>query len=616
MKLLLANPVGLWALLAIPAILLIHFLQERSRRVRVSTLFLLERVKPESVGGARFERLRNSVPLWMQLLAAALIAWMLAEPRWIREDSRQTVVVVLDSSVSMSAFKKETQALLEKKLRTWSHSAAHTEWHLLESDARKPTLYAGEDLPLLIQSFEKWEPLMGTHRPDDVLLTARGLVKENGIVIFLTDRKTEVPSDVALLSAGEDIGNVGFAGVEVNLADETGKAATGMKWSVLVKNHGTEPVSRAWHMELPASPDITPPASSLQIAAGQTVALKGELPPDVERAVLVLEGDGFTADDRMPLQKPLPRMAVVEIHVGGAPGEALQKMLGASQHVTLRRPAGAAADAKLGAADLSVSELGTPTNGNAIHVVVGSGEEAALDPTWTVAENHTLTRDLNWMGLLTPRPLELTLTENDEPLLWKGDHLLALLRHERTEDGRPFRRLLLGWDLAQSNAARHPAILVMLHRFVESVRETKSEAWADNFETGQAVEVSGPASRFNGATQPAKASLTLRTQGHEDMPFTGRVPERPGHFEVVEGQTSVLRGAAHFADTREADFREAAPVDTVEQRRWEAALKQTEADPWMPLWMLILTGCLVTAWTWGQRGARPASTATASPTAH
>lgn len=614
MKLLLANPAGLWALLAIPAILLIHFLQERSRRVRVSTLFLLERVKPESVGGARFERLRNSVPLWMQLLAATLIAWILAEPRWIREDSRQTVVVVLDSSVSMSAFKKETRALLEKKLRVWSHSAAHTEWHLLESDVRKPTLYTGAELSLLLDAFGKWEPLMGTHRPDDVLLTARGLVKENGIVIFVTDRKADVPSDVALLSAGEDIDNVGFAGVEVTLSNEASGAAAGMKWLALVKNHGEEPASRSWRMELPASAGITPPASSIQIAPGQTVALNGELPPDVERAVLVLDGDRFSPDDRMPLQKPLARVAVAEIRVGGDAGEALRKMIGASQHVTLRQPAGAAVDAKLGEADLSVSELGTPTNGNAIQFVVGTGEGSPLDPTWTVAENHLLTRDLNWMGLLTPRPIELTLTENDEPLLWKGDRLLALLRHERTGDGRPFSRLLLGWDLAQSNAARHPAMLVMLHRFIETVREGKGDAWADNFETGQAVEVSGFTLRVGGVSQPVKTKVLLRTDGGEDTSFTGRVPERPGYFEVMEGDKPILRGAAHFADTREADFREAAPVDTVEQRRWEAALKQTEADPWMPLWMLLLMGCLVTAWAWGQRGRLPA--ATASSPAH
>ncbi|MFZ4766159.1 MAG: BatA domain-containing protein, partial [Roseimicrobium sp.] len=172
MNFLFANPSGLWALLAVPAILLIHFLQERSRQVRVSTLFLLERVKPESVGGARFERLRNSVPLWMQLLAALLLSWLLAEPRWVRQDSRQTVVVVLDSSISMAAFKEPTRALLGEKLRAWSHTAAATEWHLLESDTRQATLYAGSELALLLDAFEKWQPLQSTHRPDEALITA------------------------------------------------------------------------------------------------------------------------------------------------------------------------------------------------------------------------------------------------------------------------------------------------------------------------------------------------------------------------------------------------------------------------------------------------------------
>lgn len=596
MRLLLSNPAGLWALLAIPAILLIHFLQERSRRVRVSTLFLLERVKPESVGGARFERLRNSVPLWMQLLAALLLAWMLAEPRWIREDSRQTVVVVLDSSVSMNAFLPETKKLLEKKLAAWSRSAAHTEWHLLESDTRKPTLYAGTELPLLLDAFEKWEPLLGTHRPDDVLLTARGLVKDNGIVILVTDRKTEVPSDVALLSAGEDIGNAGFAGVEVKLTDEAKPATSGMKWRALVKNHGTQPALRKWWVEIAGTANAEQRTSNIELAAGQTVALSGELPPDVERATLVIEGDRFTHDDRLPLQKPLPRVATVDLRIGGALGEALRRMTSASPHVTLLQQPGTVAD-------LSIAELGTPVEGNAIQLAVNPGEAATLDPTWTVAENHPLTRDLNWMGLLTPRPLELTLTESDEPLLWKGDRLLALLRHERGADGRPFRRLLLGWDLSQSNAARHPAVLVMLHRFLETVREAKREPWADNFETGQAVEVSSFKFQVSSQPQPELNKLTLRADGHDVVGYTGRVPEHAGFFEVMESGRPVLRGATHFADTREADFRDAAPQDTVEQRRWEAALKQTEADPWMPLWMLLTVACLITAWAW-RSGAR------------
>ena len=32
--------------------------------------------------------------------------------------------------------------------------------------------------------------------------------------------------------------------------------------------------------------------------------------------------------------------------------------------------------------------------------------------------------------------------------------------------------------------------------------------------------------------------------------------------------------------------------------RWEAALRQSEADPWTRLWMLALLACLLGAWGW------------------
>jgi hypothetical protein len=217
------------------------------------------------------------------------------------------------------------------------------------------------------------------------------------------------------------------------------------------------------------------------------------------------------------------------------------------------------------------------------------------------------------MGLLTPRPLELTLMDNDEALLWKGERLLALVRHESMADGTPSQRLLLGWDLSQSNAARHPAVLVMLHRFIETVRADKRDAWADNFEAGQAVELGGSRRNPSSAQSRVPARLELRAEGTEAVPFDGRVPERAEFFEVAANGTPLLRGAAHFADAREADFRDAAPVDTVDLRRWEAALKQTEADPWMPLWMLLLLGCLITAWGWRGGRHRPHENAESLP---
>src|ERR1043166_9797967 len=111
-----ANPWGLPALVGVPVILAIHFLQRESRRVVVSTLFLLEQMTPVSARGRRIERLRNSVPLWLQIFAVMLIAWLLAEPRWLRRDSAQSIVIVLDSSVSMSVFRDAMNKTLEARL--------------------------------------------------------------------------------------------------------------------------------------------------------------------------------------------------------------------------------------------------------------------------------------------------------------------------------------------------------------------------------------------------------------------------------------------------------------------------------------------------------------------
>lgn len=209
-----SNPSALYALLAIPVILLIHFLQERSRRVRVSTLFLLEHAAPISIGGARLERLRNSLPLWLQILAALIVTWLLAEPRWTRQDSRQSIAIVLDTSISMSAFQEELEPTLSKALAPWSRAAAKTDWILTQSDTRLPTLYKGTDLSALLTSLKTFSPTQGTHDPTNALLIARSLVKATGTVLFITDhRPPSLPSETGLITLGTPFPNIGFAGL-------------------------------------------------------------------------------------------------------------------------------------------------------------------------------------------------------------------------------------------------------------------------------------------------------------------------------------------------------------------------------------------------------------------
>src|ERR1044072_7329739 len=85
-----ANPLGLWALLGLPVILAVHFLQQRARVARTSTWFLIEKVAPDRARGRSRDRLRSSRTLWLQLLAIVLAAWVLGEPRWVRTQSAQT----------------------------------------------------------------------------------------------------------------------------------------------------------------------------------------------------------------------------------------------------------------------------------------------------------------------------------------------------------------------------------------------------------------------------------------------------------------------------------------------------------------------------------------------
>src|SRR4051794_33426660 len=139
----LANPFGLLGLLAIPAIIVIHMLREKSRRMRVSTLFLLDPLAPRTPHGRAIHFLQNSIPLWLQLLSALLATWLLADPRWVRANSFQSVAVILDASASMSVCRERVMAELPQALREVSRLAAHTDWTIGTSNAPGAPLYHG-----------------------------------------------------------------------------------------------------------------------------------------------------------------------------------------------------------------------------------------------------------------------------------------------------------------------------------------------------------------------------------------------------------------------------------------------------------------------------------------
>jgi len=626
----LANPWGLVALAAVPLLIAIHSLRQRSRRVVTSTLFLLEHAGPLPTGGIRLERFRQALPFWMQLLASLALTWLLVEPRFIRADSRQTVAVVLDSSASMAAFRGPTIAALERTLERLGAVAGHTDWHLLETGPRRPPLHAGDTLAGLLGALPQWQPTLGTHDFTAAIAVAQALAPaDRGAVILVTDRDIAVPPGVARLSVGTPIDNTGFVGADVSADAAAPNASSGgpsTRWRAIVANRGQLPSRRKLTIltglaaGLPTAP--TPAPLDIDLAPGETKTLNGAWPAGAERVLLELTSDRFSLDDSIAVVRPVPRTVRVAIRAGTPGGELLGRMLAAATDVEI------VADAD--SADLVVEPYGTEGTGASVQVSAAapdtnadSAEEAGdagqeeadkasppprpmrLDPAPLSVEDHPLIRDLAWIGFLSGPAGPIEPADGDEPLVWKGARPLVLLRKRIAERGTVGELLLINADLEASTASRTPALVVLLERFVERVRGRIERPWAGTFQAEEEIPMPALAATLVVEPRASPDAEGGETPRPRSQPFRGRAPADAGFFTVAApaGEAStpaLLQGATQQADPRESDFRTAGPADTVDEVRLELARRQSVADPFLPGWLALVAAALLVAWGWKQ----------------
>jgi Aerotolerance regulator N-terminal len=576
----LANPLGLLALLGIPAVLAIHFLQRKAVELPVSTLFLLERTQRDAASGRRLERIIPSVPLWMQLLAVMLLAWFLAEPRFQKFGSVQRIAVVLDSSASMAVFKNEAIARLIAELPAFQGPASTVQLTVMESAASRPRLYAGSSVGELKAVLEKWRPLDGLTDPTQALRLARSLVSREGTVIYLTDTPaTSLPFEAKLISVGDAIENVGFTGI--TFATEEGT----LVWRALVRNYGKAAVDRTWSIQT-ATGDTEP--HPLHLAAGALVTLQSAFPTAAKNVRLVLSPDRFPLDDIFPLVAPVPKTLTLFSATSPAFTDLTTKLLCA---LDAAMPTNDAASA-----DLSISSYDPldplPPQGNSIIFVEDSTHTGAYLKGGILAEANPLTDSLNWQSLLVRETLELDRLPSDTVVLWQEKRPLIFLREKPASGTQPAtRQLCFNFDLRLSNAGNQPAFIVLLHRFAESIREAKVAPTAANLETGQPIHVT--------AAPHLALQITTTDLAGNALPSptsTSQAPATPGFLTIRQGDTTLLEAAVHFADTREADFRACAKSDTIVDTNPSAIEHHTRADPLWRMWLLLLIAALLVSW--------------------
>jgi len=133
-----ANLAGLWFLLAMIPIVLLHILKPRRVEAVISSQLLWSDGSAGSTAASPWQRLRPSLPLLLQLLAVAALAIALANPvsRTATALASHTVVVV-DTSASMAALDGTPTRLDSAK------SDALALWDALPTDATISLVSAG-----------------------------------------------------------------------------------------------------------------------------------------------------------------------------------------------------------------------------------------------------------------------------------------------------------------------------------------------------------------------------------------------------------------------------------------------------------------------------------------
>ena len=577
------NPAGLWALLGIPAVLLIHFLQRKAQSFPVSTLFLLEKTHREANIGRKFDRLTNSIPLWMQLLAVLLITWLMTEPRFPMERSTQRIAIVLDSSASMSVSKEFIITSLAEQLPPLKGFASDVEYTVLESIPGKPRIYAGKSTEDLLAALKAWQPLAPLTDPTLALRLARSLVSRDGIVLFVTDTPVEgMPFDARLLAAGKKIGNCGFTGVAFDEKDGT------LVWRATLQNYADEEITRTWQIDS-GNGQLSPPRS-ITLEPRSLLTLQANFPSKSERIKLILSADQFPLDDTLHLVRPNPKQLFLST---AAPLEALSKKI--LRSIENMQPVGTqAADLSLISYDPLDPVL---AEGNAVIFSNDATQGGQYLAGGLIATQHPLMNGINWQSLLIRETISLEIRANDEVLLRQAERPLILLRNApATAIQAASQQLLFNFDPRLSNIDTQPALIVCLLRFAEQIRSKKIAKSQENWECGQPINI---------AIKPSTAALFLDRLDAQGKTLASQsiapnqplfAPAEPGFYQVRQGEEILVTSAAYFADTREADFSLCASENQLTDAQTNTVQAHSSGDPFYHYWIILLLLLLIASW--------------------
>ncbi|GAB6988234.1 vWA domain-containing protein [Paenibacillus pini] len=215
---------GLWFGLSIPAILLMYILKRKFVDTRVPSHLLWNRVLRNIEANRPWQKLQNRWLLWLQLLAAALLVFTLMQPYWwVSGGSKGHVLIVADTSGSMSADSGQAVQsgeghssrleLLEDKIMQYIDKEARgSEITLLSISAEPNVVISREkDRNRLKEAIRGLKPFYGKAAYQETLSLASALTKEDkdAEVVVFTDEQWKGQTDTISFQVPTRIVHIG-----------------------------------------------------------------------------------------------------------------------------------------------------------------------------------------------------------------------------------------------------------------------------------------------------------------------------------------------------------------------------------------------------------------------
>ena len=585
-----AAPLGLLALLAIPAIVAIHLFRRRFPVRPVAGLFLWQIGRQTPEAGRKIDRLPITASLILECVAALALALILAGARLSSADVSAHLVVLLDGSASMAAINGRGESTRDRAVRR-----VIEELDRLGSSARVTLVESGERPSVLLgpaarasearPALDGWRPEAPHHSLALGLRLARELAGRDGRLMVMSDATagSREEDGVFWVSLGEPLANVGITAAERTLTPAEGRGTV----SLTLGNYSDSPARRR----------VTVVAGDKEVLARDLEAPPGvssltlPLPAGLPVVRVALSDDAMARDNAVTLAEPRPRIVGVDNRLPDGRGrQALVKALEAVSGVTPSE------SSHLVFAEAGQLDRAQPPGvwrvgfGRAPAAWLAKGEPHDFIGPFVLEKRHPLLLGITLGGVVWSGAVPLA-AGAVRPVVTAGDQaLVGTLDAPAGTGTEP--AILFNLDLDRTNLIRSPDWPILISNLVEMRRQSLPgpERW--NYRVGEWV-------RVRLAADP-KRPLRSRSGAVERPLPPGRelefiAPSPGGLLQILEGPETIGGGdtvlfelGVNFLDDSEGNLRDRQTAAV--GRFTDVAAVRAESGPESdPLFWLLLT---------------------------